>query len=424
MIGPSGGGNGLADDAHRLAHLLHAHDVPVEVVAAVAGGDFKIVLFVTAIGLRLAQVPLLAGRPQHRSGDAECLAIVDIQNPDVAHAVHPDAVGRQQLFILVGLGQEDVAEVEDVLFEAVVGFVQQPADAERVRGQARAAVFLEDVQRQLAFPHAVEQRRDGADVEGVRAQPDEVAGDAVQFGENDADRLRARRRLDAEQFFDRQAVAEAVGDRGDVVHAVHVGGELLIGPVLAEFFNAAVQVADHAVRAEDLFAVELQDYAQHAVRGGVLRPHVQDEFGGIEEGLRPSLIVRSRSPGSPEPSGCPLRGWCVLAQREPGPFVRQEDAAQIGVAIELHSEHIEDLAFQPVRRGVQVHAAAGAFAILDPDLHADALIAGKAIQHMDDIEGCFALGPVHRRDVDQVVEFIEVAQRFQHVMRGAGLGDE
>ena len=30
-----------------------------------------------------------------------------------------------------------------------------------------------------------------------------------------------------------------------------------------------------------LFAVQLQDHAQHAVRGGVLRPHVEDQFGGV-----------------------------------------------------------------------------------------------------------------------------------------------
>ena len=32
---------------------------------------------------------------------------------------------------------------------------------------------------------------------------------------------------------------------------------------------------------EHLFAVQFEDDAQHAVRGRVLRPHVEDQFSGI-----------------------------------------------------------------------------------------------------------------------------------------------
>ena len=124
-----------------------------------------------------------------------------------------------------------------------------------------------------------------ADVERVRAQPNLVAGDAAQLGQDHADVLRARRRFHVQQLLDRLAIAQPVGDRGHVIHAVHVGIEHRVGAVLADLLHAAMQVADDALGAQNLFAVQLEDDAQHAVRGRVLRPHVEDQFGGVEEGF-------------------------------------------------------------------------------------------------------------------------------------------
>ena len=241
-----------------------------------AGGDFEIVLLVAGIGLRLAQIPFHAGRAQHRAGDAVFLALVGDQNAHVLQPPHPDPIVGQQFLVFIHFGQEPVAELLDLLLETVVGLVQQPADAEGVGGEPRAAVLLENLERFFALAQAIENRRNGADIEGVRAQPQQMAGDAVQLGEDHAHRLRPRRRFDVEQLLDRQAVAQAVGDRGHVIHAVHIGGELLIGAVFADLLHPAVQVADDALGAVDFLAVELQDHAQHAVGGRMLRTHVDD----------------------------------------------------------------------------------------------------------------------------------------------------
>jgi hypothetical protein len=53
------------------------------------------------------------------------------------------------------------------------------------------------------------------------------------------------------------------------------------GAVFGDFFHTAVQVADDALSAQDLLAIQLEDDAQHSVRGWVLRAHVEDQFGGI-----------------------------------------------------------------------------------------------------------------------------------------------
>ena len=196
------------------------------------------------------------------------------------------------------LGRKKFRKFCHFLLEAGVGLVLQAADAESVRGEARAAIFLEDLENLFAIAEGVEQRRDGADIERMRAQPELVAGDAVQFGEDDADMLGARRRFHVEKFFDRLAVAQTVRDRGHVIHAVDIRIEHRISAVLANFLDAAVQIADDALEAQNFFAIEPQNDAQHAVRGGMLRAHVDDELVGIKK----SLVVAFRDREA--------RAWC------------------------------------------------------------------------------------------------------------------
>ena len=121
------------------------------------------------------------------------------------------------------------------------------------------------------------------------------------------------RGLHVEQLFYRFAIAQAVRDRRHVVHAVHVGIEHGVGTVLGDLLHAAMQIANHAFGAQNLFAVELQDDAQHAVSGGVLRAHVDDEFVGIEKGF---LVLFQFEVGSPVDrclvEGCPV-GHCPLS---------------------------------------------------------------------------------------------------------------
>ena len=48
-------------------------------------------------------------------------------------------------------------------------------------------MHLVDVEQQLALAEAVEHHRHGADFHAVRAEPDQVAVDALQLGEEHAD---------------------------------------------------------------------------------------------------------------------------------------------------------------------------------------------------------------------------------------------
>ena len=96
----------------------------------------------------------------------------------------------EQRFVLVDPLVESAAKPLDILLELVVSLILQAADAEGVRGQPRAAVLLENFQDLFPFAQAIKQRRQRADVQRVRPQPEDVAGDALQFREDGADHPR------------------------------------------------------------------------------------------------------------------------------------------------------------------------------------------------------------------------------------------
>src|SRR5437016_4432383 len=56
-------------------------------------------------------------------------------------------------------------------------------------------------------------------------------------------------------------------------------------PVLAELFEAGVQVAEVRDAAHDRLAIELDDQPQHAMRGGMLRADVDEHMLGTQIGL-------------------------------------------------------------------------------------------------------------------------------------------
>ena len=86
--------------------------------------------------------------------------------------------------------------VKDIFLEAVIEIVLQAADPEGVGGEPRATIIFENLQNFFAFAEGVKNRCNGADVERVRAQPQQVACDAVQLRQNDTCDLRARGRFD------------------------------------------------------------------------------------------------------------------------------------------------------------------------------------------------------------------------------------
>ena len=102
-----------------------------------------------------------------------------------------------------------------------------------------------------------------------------MIADARQFRQDGANVLAARRDLDAQQLFDAVVPGDLVVDRRDVVHPIDDGDVLIEVEVLAELFEAAVEIADIGDGLDDGFAIESQNEAQRGVRGWMLRTEIE-----------------------------------------------------------------------------------------------------------------------------------------------------
>ena len=139
---------------------------------------------------------------------------------------------------------------------------------------ARTGYRLIDVEQVLALAEAIQKDGHRADVQPVRAQPQQVVQQAGDFIEHHADVLRALRHLDAKQLLDRHHIGVLVDHHRHVVETVHVRHRLDERLVFSEFFGRAVQQADMRIGAFDDLAVQFQHQAQHAVGRRMLRPEV------------------------------------------------------------------------------------------------------------------------------------------------------
>src|SRR5665811_1803882 len=110
-------------------------------------------------------------------------------------------------------------------------------------------------------------------------QAHEVGSDPVELHQEHPDDAGALGNLvgDAEQLLDGQAVGRLVEQRREVVHAGAERHALGPGAELHALLDTGVQVPDARLGLGDGLAVELDDHAQDAVRGRVLRTHVDDD---------------------------------------------------------------------------------------------------------------------------------------------------
>ena len=166
-------------------------------------------------------------------------------------------------------------KLADHLDPAVGDVLDHAADLEVARVHALAGGHLEQVEQLLALAEAVPPDRDRAEVERARAEPHEVAHDAVQLEVDHAQVLRALGDLDLEQRLDRAAEGHRVEVVGEVVHPLDDGDDLPVALVLGGLLDAGVDVADDRLDVAQDLAVERDQQAQHAVRRRVVRADVE-----------------------------------------------------------------------------------------------------------------------------------------------------
>src|SRR5438445_746603 len=82
--------------AHGLLHLRHAHQVAIEVVAVLAQGYLELDPVIGPVRLHPSQVEGDSRRAQQRPRDTPGDGLLGRERPHADHAVHEDAVARDE----------------------------------------------------------------------------------------------------------------------------------------------------------------------------------------------------------------------------------------------------------------------------------------------------------------------------------------
>ena len=210
----------------------------------------------------------------------------------IGFALHSVGVLREPL-----LHQRD--EVADLVERARGHVLGDAAGPDERVVHPQAGDQLEQVEHQLPLAEADRHHGQRADLHAAGGDADQVGGDPVELHQQDPHHLRLLRDvvLDVEEPLHAEAVGRLVVERRQVVHPGAERDALRPGAELHVLLDAGVQVADAAAGLGDRLALELEDQPEHAVRGRVLRAHVDDDAVLALVGDAARRSTSSPSPG-------------------------------------------------------------------------------------------------------------------------------
>src|SRR5579862_1310267 len=221
--------HGLADDFDAFANFRYADLITREAVARGLRLNVEIKLFIARVGKSLADVERHAAAAQHGARSAHGNGIFGADDSHALRSAEPDAVIGEQAFVFVNVRGKGIDYATDVIEPVRRRLEGDAADAEIAGHHPLARDVFENLHDLFALAEGVEEDGHGAEIDCVRAEPDEVRSDARHFSEQDANVLRALGNFDSENFFYRETVAEIVRKWGEVVDAVGHRDGLRIG---------------------------------------------------------------------------------------------------------------------------------------------------------------------------------------------------
>ena len=134
---------------------------------------------------------------------------------------------------------------------------------------------LENAQNLFALPETVKEHAHRADVDGVRRQPHQMAVQTRKLRQHHARPLCEFGNFQTQQLFRRQTVHQVIRQRSQIIDPVRQRHALLVRLDFEFLLDPRVQVPDIRRRFDNGFAVQFQQQTQHAVRGRVLRTHIE-----------------------------------------------------------------------------------------------------------------------------------------------------
>src|ERR1044071_5198338 len=98
---------------------------------------------------------------------------------------------------------------------------------------------------------------------------------ARDFAHDHANVLASLWRLNIKQPLRSQCKSNIIDQRRDVIQTISIRNNVIPGPLLAHFLEAAMEVADFGFALKNLLTIKLEVELNGAVRGGMRWPHLQ-----------------------------------------------------------------------------------------------------------------------------------------------------
>src|SRR3990172_3105010 len=293
------GFEGLLNDANALLHFAHSDNMPVPAITdradlSFSHHDVPMKFVVHRVRIIAPPVPVDARASQHRS----TAGIIDC---DIARK---DTHLRGSLYKDLVVGKK-VVEIHKPRFEILAEFLRLLDKRQRqvvgnsshpniIVEETGAACHLKQVEDKFTVAEGIEKGRKRAGIDAERADGNEMAGDSLKLGHDHPDVLNTLRNFNFKKPFDGQGICQVVVHRGHIVHAIHIGNNLLVvRHVLGVLFKAPVEISYVRNGVDDDLTVDNDLKAKHTVGRGVLRPHVDDHLIGTKRSAAGGLQILS-----------------------------------------------------------------------------------------------------------------------------------
>jgi hypothetical protein len=267
--------NGLFDNFQAFEEFLHADEITGIAVTSTRTDDVEIQIGVCEIGFIAAKIALDATCACHGACGAEVDRIFTAEVPDAPGAIHKDPVfGEQSIDFVVDFG-EFANEFSHAIYPVQIDIKEHSADSRVAGVETLTGGQFHDVVDVFALLEEIKEGREASEVECSCAEIQQVIMHPHEFCEDCSKITASGCEFDTQQFLDGVVPGDFIGQWRQVIHPIDDGHILVEVQMLAQFLEAAVQVADVRNGIENFFAVEREHEPQRGVSRGVLRAEVQ-----------------------------------------------------------------------------------------------------------------------------------------------------
>src|SRR5213593_4082629 len=216
----------LFDDTETLADFLYAHEITIVHITAVANGNLEFKLVVIIIWKPLTNIVWDTGGTKHGTSETPVDRIFGGDCGDSFRPHFENFVVAIHLLNIVHIFRDAIEQSPRACHEIHRNVLGDTADTDIADRQTSSATRLDQIVDFLARAEPIPEIGDGAQIDQIRSDADEVIGNPAEFRENDADVLGALRYFYAEHLLDRHGVGDAVHHRRHVIQAIGEGNDL------------------------------------------------------------------------------------------------------------------------------------------------------------------------------------------------------